>query len=201
MVRIRSWKDYDAVYRELALGKTPYKTLILDSISETGIFAQLDLLDDTSANRRDPDLLEQRDWGKLGVKMRRLTRQFRDLPMHVIFTSLATDREEPGVGIVKRPALSGQASEDLVGMVQVSAYLALMPRKEEEFEDQRALLLKGYSKYRVKVRTKWKDTDCPTEIVEEEEREFAERGVTLLLDAIGVAPEPKAKMKSKETKR
>jgi AAA domain len=200
MVEVRSWANYDSVYRELASGKTPYRTLILDSISETGIFAQLDLLNDTSSNRRDPDLLEQRDWGKLGVKMRRLLRQFRDLPMHVIFTSLARESEEPRVGLVKRPALSGQASEDLVGMVHVAAYLALLAPKEEEFEDQRALLLKNYSKFRVKVRTKWGETDVPDEIIEGEEREFATRGVSILLDTLGYAPEPKATKKEKASR-
>lgn len=190
MTKVRSWQDYNVVYRELASGKTPYRTLILDSISETGIFAQLDLLDKTSRNRSDPDQLELRDYGKINIQMRRFLRTFRDLPMHVIFTSSARDSEEPRVGLVKVPALGGQAAADLVGLVNVSTYLALTV-DEDSGEERRALLLKNHAKFRVKARTPWGVTDIPDEIIESEEREFAERGVSILLDTLGFAPEPR----------
>ena len=200
MTTIRSWPDYDEVYNELVSGKSKYKTVIVDSISETHIFALLDMLDKEAANRSDPDQLEQRDYGRVTIQMRRLLRGFRDLPMHVFFTALPKDWTEPRVGTIKKPALSGQLSDELVGMMGTSAYLALTS-DEDTGEEKRALLLKNMAKFRVKTRTPWGATGIPDFIEEEEPREFAERGVTILLDALQFKGSGASKPVAKEKKR
>jgi hypothetical protein len=148
----------------LVEGKTPYKSIGVDSISETHIFALLSILDAEQANRRDANLLQQQDYGKATTQMRRLLRSFRDLPMHVFFTALARDIVEPKVGQVKVPALAGQLAEEIPGMMDVSGYLALTREKDsktgEEY-DARSLLLKGFSQFRVKIRTAWASEDVP----------------------------------------
>lgn len=197
MVSIRDWNDYDEVYRDLVSGKTEYKSVALDSISETHIFSLLDILDKEGPNRKDPNALQQQDYGKSTILMRRLLRAFRDLPMHVFFTCAAKDDVEPRVGSVKKPALAGQMSEELSGMMDCVAYLAI--GKNEEDEDIRALLLKNDARYRIKIRSGW-GQELPDVIEEESPRQFAEEGVTMLLDALnfteeGVAAAPKRRKK------
>ena len=186
MVTIRTWPDYDEVYTELASGRTEYKSIALDSISETHIFSLLDILEKEGPNRKDPNALQQQDYGKSTILMRRLLRAFRDLPMHVFFTCAAKEENEVRVGTVKKPALAGQMSEELSGMMDVVAYLALA--KNEEDEDIRALLLKNDSHYRIKIRSGW-GQELPDLIEESEPRQFATQGVTLLLDALNFPEE------------
>lgn len=180
IVRIRSWEDYFEVYEELSQSRDlKYKSVGIDSISETHIFALLDLLDQQGAQRRDPDLLQQQDYGKAGTQMRRLLRSFRDLPVHVFFTSLAKEVVEARVGTVKVPALAGQLAEEVPGLMDLTGYMAISQEKDPrtaEIKDVRSLLLKNFSQFRVKVRTGWGDVDCP-DLIEDPT-------VTKLLDAL-----------------
>lgn len=157
---IRSWDDYDEAYEILTDPECPYKSVGLDSISETQIFGILNILEQ-DAKRTDPDLMAQQDWGIILVQMRRLVRHFRDLNMHVFFTALAGDAVEPRVGTVKAPLLQGAFQKELPGIVDVVAYLA-----NEDTDDggiSRFLLLHSYPKFRVKARTPWGVT-IPSEI-------------------------------------
>ena len=189
---IRCWEDYNEVFEALA-NEEPwtipgsslkegefYKSLGIDSISETHIWGLLTRIEEKGPSRNDPDLVEQGDYGVVGTQMRRLLREFRDLPLHVFYTASAKDDEEKGVGKIKVPGLAGQQSSEVVHLVSVCCYLA--KGEDEEGEELRVLLFneKGY---RTKVRTKWKapapdPIDNPT--------------ITALLDALEVDP-PKAK--------
>lgn len=198
MVSIRDWSDYDEVYRELVSGRTEYQSIGLDSISETHIFSLLDILEKEGPNRKDPNALQQQDYGKSTILMRRLLRSFRDLPMHVFFTCAAKDDVEPRVGSVKKPALAGQMSEELSGMMDCVAYLAI--GKNDDDEDIRALLLKNDARYRIKVRSSW-GQELPDMIEEETPRQFAEQGVTMLLDALGFSTDGVATTKKRSKKK
>lgn len=194
VVSIRSWDDYSEVYEILTSGehwKLPgsslkegetYRSLGIDSISETHVWALLTILEKNAARRRDPDLIEQGDYGIASTQMRRLLREFRDLPMHVFYTAHSREIDERGVGRVKVPAMAGQLSEEVVGLMSVVGYLALEPRVvavdgEEVEEAGRLLILKNYPGFRTKVRTPW-GTPGPDEI--------EDPTITKILDALGV---------------
>lgn len=185
---IRDSKDYDAVYKDLKSPSTPYKSVGVDSITETQISALLEILDKDTINRADPDQLAQQDWGLVLVRMRRIVRQYvKMLPMHVFMTALSKDDVVPRVGSVKAPSVQGQFAHDLPGITDVVAYLAL-----EEFDDDevhRVLLLHDNPRFSVKARTPWGVHDVPTEIVDPT--------VGKLMDALHVGVSPK---KSKTTK-
>lgn len=170
VVAIRSWPDYDEVYDILVSGKhwklpgstlregEKYKSIGLDSISETHIWALLSVLARNAHRRedsetRDPDALEQRDYGIASTQMRRLMRDFRDLPMHVFYTSGSKEVRERKIGMVKVPALAGQMADEAVHIPSVVGYLAIAPN-EDTGEDDRILVLKGQG-FRTKVRTPW----------------------------------------------
>lgn len=162
---IRQWNDYNEVFEALASGEhwtlpgsslkkgETYKSLGIDSISETHTFALLSILEDEGDSRRDPDLIEQRDYGKASTQMRRLLREFRDLDLHVFYTSHAKEIEEKGVGRVKVPSMAGQVAEEVVGLMSMVGYLAQW--EDEDGEVNRSLLLRNQPKFRTKLRTPW----------------------------------------------
>lgn len=191
VVAIRCWEDYDEVYDALASGEhwklsgstlkegERYKSLGIDSISETHTWALLTVLGKQAnrredSERRDPDALEQRDYGIASTQMRRLLRDFRDLPMHVFYTSASKEIRERKVGMVKVPALAGQMADEAVHIMSVVGYLGLIA--DDDGEDQRVLVLRGQG-FRTKVRTPWGAT-APDEI--------ENPTITSLLDALGV---------------
>lgn len=192
---IRSWDDFDEVYENLAEGNevdgvdySKYKSVGIDSITEVHIFALLDILRKEGANRKDPELLEQRDYGKASVQMRRLLRAFRDLPIHVVFTALAKEVEKPRRGKVQVPMLSGQMAEEAPGLMDVVGYLAVT--EDEDGDTMRTLLLKSYPKFEIKARTPY-GGEIPDELDDP----------TLggLLDLLGYPP-AEGKKKTKKTK-
>lgn len=180
---ITSWQDYNEVYSALVKGNLqselfpgePIRSIGIDSISETHVFALLSLLEAEKAGRKDQDLLEMRDYGRASIQLRRLLRHFRDLPMHVFFTALSKDDVEPRVGTIKKPALSGQMAEEVPGMMDVVGYLALT--QDEEGKSVRALILGGEAKFRTKARSSW-GVAAP-DLIEPDPT------VSMLMDALG----------------
>lgn len=177
---IRDAKDFDDVYRELKKPTSPYKSLGVDSITETQINTLLQILDSDTVNRADPDQLAQQDWGIVLVRMRRIVRQaFKVLPMHTFMTALSKDDVVPRVGSVRAPSVQGSFMHELPGVPDVVAYMALEdvePDDDHPTGQQRLLLLHGYPKFSVKTRTPW-GVDVPSEL--------PDPTVTSLLDALG----------------
>lgn len=170
---ISAWKDFNEAYELLASGDSGYKSVFLDSISEVHKFALLAILKEQGPSRKDPDLLEQRDYGTATVQMRRLLREFRDLPMHVMFSAHAKEIEIPREGRVRIPDLAGQMAEEISGIVSVQGYLAQF---EEDGELHRTMLLHSFPKFRIKARTPW-GVVAPEEIIDPT--------MTKILDALG----------------
>jgi AAA domain len=182
---LRSWKDADEILEYLENGDivdfkdrtvdfSEYKSVGIDSVSEWNRWAQLDLLKREGKQRKEPDLLEWKDYNRTSVQMRRTLRRLRDLPMHIFMSAHAQQREEPRLGRVTLPELTGQLAEEIAGLVSVSAYLGMT--EDEDGEPERILLLHDHPRYRVKVRTPWKKR-VPSEILNPD--------VTEILDVLG----------------
>lgn len=169
---IRGWDDYNEAYEILSDPDTKYKSVGIDSASETHIWALLTRLEAQAAKRSDTDLIELGDYGAVSTQMRRLLREFRDLPMHVFYTATTKEIEERGVGKVKVPAMSGQMADEIVALMSIVGYLALTPDDENS---DRLLLLQNYPGYRTKVRAPW-NMNAPDEI--------EDPTITKLLDAL-----------------
>lgn len=178
VARIREWDDYSEAYELLSSDSAEniYKSVGVDSISETHIWALLSRLEAQGARRKDPDLIEIGDYGVAGTQLRRLLREFRDLPMHVFYTAASKEVDERGVGRVKVPAMSGQMAEEVVHLMSIVGYLAMDPEPEEGQEGwSNLLLLQNYPGFRTKVRSPWRSV-APDEIVQPT--------ITKLLDAL-----------------
>jgi len=187
--RIRSWEDYNRVYTMLS-GEHQYKSIGLDSISETHTFALLAQLVAGDRKRSIPDLLEQGDYGIALVQMRRLLRTFRDLPVHVFCTATSKSDIDPREGTVIKPALAGAFSDEVMGIFDVVAYLALsdIPNPDtNENETHRVMVLKNYPKFRTKIR-------IPQELDAEVPDEIVDPTVTSLMDILHFPMPEKAKV-------
>lgn len=151
-----------------------YRSIGVDSISEWNRWAQLEILRKEEKQRKDPDLIELKDYNRTGVQLRRVLRRLRDLDMHVFLSAHAKTVDEARLGRITVPDLSGQLAEEIAGLVSVVGYLALT--EGESGETERLLLLHDYPKYRTKVRTPW-NSSAPSEI--------AEPDITEVLDILG----------------
>jgi len=170
IVRITSWDDYNQVYAMLSGTEHQFKSVGLDSISETHLFALLSLLTQGDKTRKIPDLLEQGDYGIALVQMRRFLRTFRDLPMHLFATAMSKSDIDPREGTVIKPALVGALADEVPGIFDLVSYLAttsiLNPETQED-EIHRVMVLQNYPKFRTKARIpEGLDAEVPDEIVD-----------------------------------
>lgn len=116
-VDVLDWPTLDAAYRWLASGQHPFKSVILDSLTE----AQKRLVDKV-AGTEQPTL---QDWGIIGRHFEDMVRKFRDLyrhptnPLNVLLLCLTHERDNE-----RRPFLKGQIELTLPAFVDVVAYLS-----------------------------------------------------------------------------
>lgn len=148
---ISSWQDYNEAYRVLSDPKTKYRSVGVDSISETQAGGLLAILED-GGKRPDPDILAVADWGKILVQMRRFVRSFKALDMHVFMTALAGEDLDRDEGKVKVPLLQGGFAKEAPGIFDVVGYFGKQTLEGEETE--RILLLQNYPGFRIKARTR-----------------------------------------------
>lgn len=176
--QVRSWDDFNEGYARLDENDEGFKSFALDSLSETHIFALMELLEDGRASREaNPDLIEQGDYGTGLVQLRRLVRKLRDLPMHGFYTAHHKDDTDMKEGSITVVNLAGKAAVEIPGLMSVVGYLALEDIENEKGEPdvRRCLLLQNYTKIRIGVRAPW-GTKVPDEIYDP--------SITSLLDAL-----------------
>lgn len=179
VIQVRDWQDYRDAHDWLAAGDHEYKSVAIDSVSETHWYALSTLMDlREPGNRKVEDVSDQQEYGQALVQLRRFLREFRDLPMHVFYTSHAKDERDPREGNVRKPSLAGKAANEVLGVVDVAAYLTFGKVGEgSNAKEERILVLKNYPKIRAKTRTSW-ISDAPDELINPT--------ITSLLDAIGI---------------
>lgn len=194
--RVRDWTDYERAYEMLeAKDHAGYKSVGIDSVSETHVFALLNILEEEASARAQKgqrtSQLQEGDYGIALIQMRRLLRSFRDLDMHVFFTALPQDSVEPGIGVVKEPSLAGKLAREISGLMSAVGFLAWgekpgvtpqqppRPGQARQKNETRIMALKNYPKLRAKARTPWGDDTIPDEVYDPT--------VTNVFDALKVA--------------
>jgi phage nucleotide-binding protein len=139
----RRWEDLINVYRALSAGGHRYNTVVLDSLSEILEICKdqvmVEMKADPENDARDEDIPSIREWGKLQVRMLRLIRLYRDLPMNVIFIAHA-ERVQLKTGKFKwMPMLNGKMQMKVPGIPDIVFFLY----NQEVDGQQRRLLLTG----------------------------------------------------------
>lgn len=143
VVRAMSWKAVDQLYGNL-YDKNPYKTIILDSLTEIQKFCMAEIMRDVVQKNpeRDKDIASLREWGKQGEQLRRLVRALRDLPCNTIFTALAHEaRDDNGKVIKVSPGLPGQLKGEVAGYVDEVFYMYKKEVRVAGQSDMKTLVL------------------------------------------------------------
>jgi len=137
----RTWADYASIYNALRAGGHNYRTVVLDSLSEIAEQCKEQVMVEMKAEpdneSRDADIPSIREWGKLQVRMTRLIRLYRDLPMHVIFIAHA-ERVQLKTGKHKwMPLLNGKMQ---MKVPQIPDIVFFMYNQEVNGEQRRLML-------------------------------------------------------------
>jgi phage nucleotide-binding protein len=149
----RSWQSYIDVYQALKAGGHLYRTVVLDSLSEIleqckdQVMVEMKL--DPENGERDEDIPSIREWGKLQVRLLRLIRLYRDLPMNVIFIAHA-ERVQLKTGKHKwMPMLNGKLQ---MKVPQIPDIVFFMYNQEVDGEQRRLMLTSQTDTAVAKVR-------------------------------------------------
>jgi hypothetical protein len=152
VIRVTQWRDLQKVYDAIRKGEGGYKTVIIDSLTEVQKFSMQQIMKDVIKDdpTRDPDVPGIREWGKNIEQTRRFVRGFRDLPINVIFTSLADASKDDNGRRTLRPMMSGKLQNELPGLVDLVFYLYIKPQGDER---KRLLLTTSTDKVMAKDRS------------------------------------------------
>lgn len=178
IAQVHSWSDHNDIFSFLRK-PNKYKSIGVDSLSESHFLALLLTAQKRSGGdgdvpsddflapekvKEDPDYIEMGDYGRARVQILRLMRLYRDLPLHVFFTALSMEDRDVREGLIKKPYVAGKLSDEVLGIPDIVAYMAVETSTQKEVQtSKRILLLQNYPKIRCKVRTPWKVT-IPNEI-------------------------------------
>lgn len=167
-VRVQTLEELDSVFWFLAKGGHQYKSCSLDSLSEMQLCGLDKILVEAKGLPRPKDKparLEDEVWiedyGRSTNQMRRIIRQFRDLPMHVFFSCLVReDKDEKTGRLVVQPRLTPGVVSVLLGYVDLCGYMYVHNIEQPDPEDanktirasSRRMLLQPWNPYYAKDR-------------------------------------------------
>jgi hypothetical protein len=145
VVVTRDFNTVQRVFEWLNSGSHPFRSVIMDSLTEIQKRCK-----DSISGTETPN---ERDWGLLLIRMEYLVRQFRDLVFHpvkpleaVLF--LALTKEHAGV---LKPAIQGGLGVSLPGYMDVEGYLFV--EINEQAQETRRLLVVPRPGFEAKDRT------------------------------------------------
>jgi len=164
-IPLTDWPDdFNNFYERVRDNDEGFRSIAVDSLSEVHILMLMNCLNDGRPSReKEPDLIQEGDYGTAMVQLRRFTRYLKDLPVHVFYTSHQRDAIYPKEGSVIIPSMAGKAAVEIPGLMSVVGYLTMMENGNGDVE--RVMLLQNYAKIRTKVRTPW-GVEAPDEIVD-----------------------------------
>lgn len=88
VLKVECWEDFEAIYWYLRSGKHPYKTVIVDTVTQLQKLAINYILEQNGRDSSGP--MNQNLWGQVAKLMSAWLTNYRDLEMHTVF--LAQDR-------------------------------------------------------------------------------------------------------------
>lgn len=144
VLQARKYSDLISIYRDLYNAipsdgkKYPYGTIAIDTFSE---LQQQDLSEIMKLMYRindklDPDIPDQRGYGKSLAHMREMCRLFRDLPCNTIFTAHSRSERDNNMRLINYPAFTGQLRVVIPNFLDIVGYY----RAESDGEGVKRLL-------------------------------------------------------------
>lgn len=148
VVKVNDWKKAEKAYEWLKSRNHPFKTVVVDSISEL----QTKAIEDINGRKQ----FQTQDWGKLLARMSFFCKDLRDLTGDdeniieaVVVTAMA--RQE---GDVLKPFLQGSVKDQIPYWFDITAYLYVTqePDANGEVIDTRNLLVGRHPNFEAKSR-------------------------------------------------
>ncbi len=165
VVDLKSFEGLEQIFWYLAKGDHPYKSVGIDSLSELqminleGITKRLmGKITASGAKRASLDDIWQEDYGTSTQQLRRVVRQFRDLPLHVFFSCHESASQDKDKNEVVHPMLTPKLRTAVMGYMDVIGYFyvdseATEASEEEDKETARRLLCRPFGKWIAKDRS------------------------------------------------
>ena len=165
VVDLKSFEGLEQIFWYLAKGNHPYKSVGIDSLSELqminleGIIKKLvSRVSAGGAKRESLDDIWLEDYGTSTQQLRRVVRQFRDLPMHVFFSCHDGTSQDKDKNEVVHPMLTPKLRAAVMGYMDVIGYMyvdseATAEEEAEEDETPRRLLCRPHQKWVAKDRS------------------------------------------------
>jgi hypothetical protein len=154
---LRSFDDLERIFWFLAKGDHPYKSVGLDSLSELqmvnldSVVSQMVGKAGRSGSKRDNlDDVWLEDYGTSTQQLRRVVRQFRDLPMHVFAVCAEATSQDKDKNESAHPALTPKLRSSVLAYMDVVGYQFI---KTEGDKTTRCLLTQPYDKWVSKDRS------------------------------------------------
>lgn len=164
IARVTGLETYREALQFLTANPDQYKTVVLDSFTETQAAILKEIMDNVVRADANRDIFTPQfgEWGRLTGVMREIARGFRDLPMHTVITALQREDTDELTGRVKvRPRLSPALADELPGFMDAVGYLyskgdivdvKALKDGDEAPAIERVMLLRQTAKHAAKLR-------------------------------------------------
>jgi len=153
IVSITRFDQLAPVLQQLQTEDHPFKTIIVDSITEMQQRLHAKIRKDNSISQ-----MRKQDWGTSKTDLTTFVRDIRDLSVHpthpvpvIVFVALSMTREDENGRPVKWPNLEGGASANFPGSVDISGFVRIAT--DEDGVEQQGLLLHGNPAIIAKTRS------------------------------------------------
>jgi hypothetical protein len=131
-----------------------YQTVIMDSLTEAEQYCMMQLLGVNDATKVDEEIqgAEWAEYKKQHTMVQRLIRNFRDLPLHVLFTSARAQVQDESKRLVFSPMMTGKLSGQVQGFMDMVGYLIMGQAADENSLPPRRMYISPTTKYAAKAR-------------------------------------------------
>ena len=118
-VEIKSLQDLKDLHLYLKTQPHNFETVVIDSITEINDIIKSDI------EKRTGKAMQLQDWGTLAKDIKTILRNFRDLPMHVLFIAqeMVDEKDENGTASKVVPSLNGKASTEIAYFMDIVGYV------------------------------------------------------------------------------
>lgn len=127
-VEIKSLQDLRDMEVYLRTKPHSFKTVIIDSITEINDIIKSDI------EKKTGRAMQLQDWGVLAKEIKKTLRNFRDLPLHVVFIAQEAydEKDENGTATKIIPSLNGKASTEIAYFMDIVGYVFVNKQGEHK---------------------------------------------------------------------
>jgi phage nucleotide-binding protein len=132
---VSSWEDVKKTFDYIVSNQHLYDWVVIDSLTDVN----KRVIEDINASSKE-EVMSQRQWGQVTIRMERLIRYIRDLKTNILFVCLATgDKNDMTGEICMYPSMTGKLKEELPAYLDINGYMYTIESKEEPGKVERCI--------------------------------------------------------------